>query len=95
MWNDHITNIYNKARKLIGVLYRSFYKHSSADTILKLYSSFIHPHLEYAASVWDPFLKMDIDLLEDVQKFGLRMCTKSWNEDYRAISAIETSHIAS
>ena len=35
------------------------------------------------------FLKKDniIDLLEDVQKFGLRMCTKSWNKDYRELLA--------
>ena len=60
----------------------------AADTVLKLYSSFIRPHLEYAAPVWDPFLNKDIDLLvEDVQKFGLRVCTKSWNKDYGELLA--------
>ena len=85
LWSDHITTVCNKTRKLIGVLYRSFYKHSSASTLLKLYSSFIRPHLEYATAVWDPFLKKDIDLLEDVQKFGLRVCTKTWNGDYEEL----------
>ena len=82
MWSDHITTVCNKTRKLIGVLYRSFYKHSTAGTLLKLYSSFIRPHLEYATAVWDPFLKKDVELLEDVQRFGLRMCTKTWSSDY-------------
>ena len=59
----------------------SFYKHSTAGTLLKLYSSFIHPHLEYAIAVWDPFLEKDVELLEDIQKFGLRMRTKIWSSD--------------
>ena len=85
MWSDHIVKICNKTRKLIGILYRSFYKHSSSSTMLKLYSSFIRPHLEYATAVWDPFLKRDIELLEGVQKFGLKVCTKSWNCSYEEL----------
>ena len=87
MWSDHIVNVCNKTRKLIGVLYRSFYKHSTSSTMLKLYNSFIRPHLEYATAVWDPLLKKDIQLLEDVQKFGLRVCTKSWNCGYDKLLA--------
>ena len=33
MWSSHVTNICNKTRRLIGILYRQFYKHSSPDTI--------------------------------------------------------------
>ena len=51
------SNICNKTRRLIGILYRHFYKHSSPDTLLRLYTSFIRPHLEYATAAWDPFLK--------------------------------------
>ena len=82
MWSDHVVKVCNKTRRLIGVLYRSFYKHSTPSTMLKLYNSFIRPHLEYATAVWDPFLKKDIKHLEDVQKFGLRVCNKSWNSGY-------------
>ena len=85
MWSDHIVKTCNKTRKLIGMLYRSFYKHSTPSTMLKLYSSFIRPHLEYATAVWDPFLKKDIELLEGVQKFGLKVCTKSWNCSYEEL----------
>ena len=75
----------NKTRKLIGLFYRTFYKHSSSETMLKLYSTFIRPHLEYAAAAWDPFLKKDIDLLEDVQTFALKVCIKSWNRNYEEL----------
>ena len=83
MWSTHIHNICCKTRKLIGLLYRRFYKHSSPNTLPKLYVSFIRSHLEYASAAWDPFLKKDtIDLIKDVQKFALKVCLKSWNASY-------------
>ena len=82
MCSTHITNVCNKTRKMIGLFYRTFYNHSSTETMLKLYSSFIRPHMEYAAAVWDLFLNKDIDLLEDTQKFALQVCTKSWSSSY-------------
>ena len=85
MWSSHISNICNKTRRLIGILYRRFYKYSSTDTLLKLYISFIRPHLEYAAIAWDPFLKKDTALLEDVQKFALKVCTRAWDSDYDSL----------
>ena len=93
MWPSHIANICNKARRLTGVLYRKFYKNSSTNTLLKLYTSFIRPHLEYACIAWDPFLKKDITLLEDVQKFALKICMKSWDLDYDTL--LSQSHLPS
>ena len=87
MWSSHILNICNKTRRLIGIMYRRFYKYSSSNTLLKLYTSFIRPHLEYASVSWDPHLKKDITLLEDVQKFALKVCTKSWDQDYNTLLA--------
>ena len=93
VWSTHIMNICNKTRRLIGILYRQFYKYSSPDTMLRMYSSFIQPHLEYAMASWDPFLKKDIELLENVQKFALRVCTKQWDADYS--TSLETSEMTS
>ena len=53
--------------------------------MIQLYRSHIRPHLEYGSIVWNPGLKGDIDALEDVQKFALRMCTKSWNFNYEEL----------
>jgi hypothetical protein len=91
MWSTHIASICTKTRKLIGILYRRFYKHSSCCTLLKLYVSFIRPHLEYAAAAWDPFLRKDINLIEDVQRFALKVCLKSWNANYNEL--LEQSHL--
>ena len=80
-----------ETRKLIGMLYRSLYQHFSPKTLLKLYLTKIKPHLEYASPVWDPFRKGEIEELENVQKFALRMCLKSWDMDYSEL--LEKSHI--
>ena len=86
-WTLHISNCCNKTRKLIGLLYRRFHLHASSPTLLKLYSSFIRPHLEYASIVWNPGLKGNVDKLEDVQKFALRVCFKSWELSYSELLA--------
>ena len=51
-------------------------------TLLQLYVSLVRPHVEYAAPVWDPHLAQDINMLENVQKFGLRVCSKQWDTGY-------------
>ena len=43
-WCPHVTNLCNKTRRLIGLLYRRFYKHAASSTLLQLYKSFIRPH---------------------------------------------------
>ena len=84
-WSPHVMNCCNKARRLVGLLYRQFYENATSPTLLKLYCSFIRPHLEYAAIAWNPALKGDIKLLENVQKFALRVCMKSWNSTYQEL----------
>ena len=58
---------------MIGMLYRRFYKWSSSNALLQLYLSLIRPHLEYAAQVWSPHQLKDIQKLEAVQKFALKV----------------------
>ena len=83
----------NKARKIIGVFYRRFYRNSSSSTLLKLYLSHIRPHLEYCSAVWNPHLKGDITELEKVQKYALKVCMKSWDTSYEDLLA--TSNVPS
>ena len=81
-WSVHINEITSKARKVIGLIYRQFYSMSSISSLIQLYTSLVRPHLEYASQVWDPFMVKDIQKLESVQKFALRMCYKSWGSTY-------------
>ena len=84
-WSQHISKLHLKARCLIGMLYRKFYKNASPSTLLQLYISFIRPHLEYCSAVWDPYLAKDVELLEKTRKFGLKVCLKNWSSDYSSL----------
>ena len=81
-WSDHIRNITAKSRRLVGLLYRQFYKWSSPATLSRLYVSLVRPLLEYASPAWSPYIIKDINSLESVQKFALKVCLKQWNMPY-------------
>lgn len=40
--------------RMTGMVCRKFYGYISSDAFLLLYLTWVHPHLEYAAVVWDP-----------------------------------------
>ena len=72
----------SKARQLLGLLYRRFYRHSSEETLRQLYISLVLPHLEYGSSVWSPHLQKDVAMLEKTQHFACKICTKLWDSNY-------------
>ena len=75
-WSSHINYICSKAKKMLGMLYRQFSNHSSEPAMIRLYLTLVRPVLEYGAEVWHPHLIKDIQALENVQKFALRICSK-------------------
>ena len=91
-WSEHIPCIYicSKVKKLLGLLYRQFfYKNCAPTTLLSLYVCLIRPHLEYLGQVWNPHLLKDINKIENVQKFALRLCVKQWSQDYESLLSIK------
>ena len=82
-WSSHISSICNKARRVLGLLYRRFYSCTNPDALKQLYLSLVRPHLEYACQIWDPHLAKDKNLLEGVQKFGLRLAAHQWDSNYQ------------
>ncbi|MGJ8945908.1 hypothetical protein AB9K17_23755, partial [Salmonella enterica subsp. enterica serovar Kentucky] len=38
-WSEHISGIYNKAKKILGLIYRQFYNNSSSTSLKQLYLS--------------------------------------------------------
>ena len=75
-WNEHITNICNKANKTIGFLKRNL-NISSRTVKENAYKSLVRPTVEYASTVWDPYTKSDIDRIEMVQRRGARFVTNT------------------
>ena len=84
-WSAHIDSICAKGKKLIGLLYRRFSSNVHSERLLEMYKSLVRPHFEYAAPVWDPHLLKDIKSVENVQKYGLKMCLKKWDLGYQEL----------
>ena len=83
-WSSHIQHITNKARRVLGIIYRNISPNTNNYlTVLKLYMALVRPHLEFATQVWNPYLVKDINNLERVQKFALRICSKNYHETYQ------------
>ena len=94
-FGNHIETICSKARKLIGLLYRRFNGANSA-TLLQLYLTMIRPHLEYASPVWSPFIRKEVRMIEDVEKFAMRVITKRWDMGYwDLLSTVNVSSLES
>ena len=53
-WSTHVNSVCSKAKRILGLLYRRFYNHSTSEVMLQLYLSLVRPHMEYAAAVWSP-----------------------------------------
>ena len=70
-WSIHIEHVCCKARRLLGYIYLS------PESILHLYKTRVLPIFEYGCAIWDPHLKKDKILLENVQNFAIRIATKS------------------
>ena len=49
-WGEHVPSTCAKAKKILGLLYRQFYKHTPSNAMLQLYLSLVRSHLDYAAS---------------------------------------------
>ena len=87
-WSDHISELCTKVRRILGLLYRQFYDNVDPATLKQLYISLVCPHLEYASQVWDPYLNGDIDRLEAVQKFALKLISRQWDLGYEELLSI-------
>ena len=85
----HIKEKVNKANSMLGIIKRNFGS-MSAVSLVALYKSLVRSHLEYAESVWSPYRKRDIELIERVQmravKFIVRDKNKSYEERLRTLN---------
>ena len=81
---ENIESICFKARKIIGLLYRQFNR-ANSGTLLQLYLAMVRPHLEYASPVWNPLIQKQVKMIEDVEKFAMRVVTRRWNAGYQEL----------
>ena len=62
----------NKAYRVLGYINRVVY-YKSREVVLKLYSAFVRPHLEFSGVASSPHFRKDVELLERVQHRATRM----------------------
>ena len=55
-FEGHVHEKINKAYSVIGIIKRNFI-YVDKSTFISLYKAMVRPHIEYAHSVWNPFLK--------------------------------------
>ena len=82
-WRDHVDSIVGKATSIMGFLACNF-KHCSVDVNHRCYLTLIRPVLEYAASVWSPYLLTLMNRIESVQCRSVRFIFN----DYRRASSV-------
>ena len=61
-----------KANKKLGLIKKCF-SYLDEISMKQLFTSLVRPHLEYGASIWNPYLKKDIEKLEKVQHRATRI----------------------
>ena len=71
-WSEHITSICKRANTILYLLKKTF-SSVSYGTFIKLYKTYVRPHLEYAGAVWCPDLVSDRNKLENLQRYATRI----------------------
>ena len=56
-WDIHLRNTQSKSTRILNMIRRNFTRGTSIDIRKALYTSLVHPHLEYSSAVWDPHHK--------------------------------------
>jgi len=85
-WNTHITNITNRATKMLNFIKRNLGKCTN-QVKSKAYTSFICPILEYATQVWDPYQKTLIHKIEIIQRRAARWVYSNYDY-YSSVSTM-------
>ena len=74
-FTDHIDYAVGRAYSCLFLLFRN--THTTCPAVLiRLYKSFVLPHLEYCSQVWNPFRKADSLKIEKVQHTFTRLLFK-------------------
>ena len=73
-WGQHINHIYEKASHRLNIL-RMLKYDLDRKSLLRFYTSYIRPTLEYSNIVWDNCNAYEADLLESIQLDAARIIT--------------------
>ena len=76
-WGQHVSEISSKATKTLGFLRRNL-AFAPRSTKEVAYKTLVRPKLEYAAPIWSPHSKLQINQIEKVQRTAARWTCWRW-----------------
>ena len=77
-WNQHISNICQKANNTLAFLRRNLRIHNT-PLKTRAYQTLVRPLVEYACTVWDPYTARCIHQLEMVQRRAARFALNRYH----------------
>ena len=77
-WKHHIKQITGKAQRTLNFLQRNLHR-CPQKVCEQAYLALVHPTLEYAATVWDPYHQKEVNSLERVQRKAVRFITRKYS----------------
>ena len=80
-WIHQIEKAVQTAKAILSQVRNSF-TYFECELVRLLYVSLIRPHLEYAVPVWSPYLRGDIENIENVQHRATRLATSIKRKKY-------------
>ena len=80
IFTAHVGNITKKGSRMLGFIQRNL-KGSPLRLKELAYLTFVRSGLEYASVVWDPFLQMEIDRLEKMQRRAARFVANNYRRE--------------
>ena len=78
-WGQHVSEISSKATKTLGFLRRNLaFAPTCRSTKEVAYKTLVRPKLEYAAPIWSPHSKLQINQIEKVQRTAASWTCRRW-----------------
>ncbi|EYB81471.1 hypothetical protein Y032_0383g386 [Ancylostoma ceylanicum] len=71
-FSNHINYMVDKARRMLFLIFRNIHC-NDPKILIRLYMSYVLPHLEYCSQIWNPYLMKQILKIESVQQTFTRI----------------------
>ena len=83
-FSEHCSKIARQGFRKVNLIFRCF-KTRDVTFLVKVYTTFVRPGLEYASEIWSPHYIRDIELIERVQRLFTRRlpCFSTERYEYR------------
>ena len=91
-WDAHINYIVGKANRVLGLIRRTFGP-KDLVAIKTAFNALVRPVLEYACTVWNPYLVKHIHSIESIQRRATRLICGSDKPYYERLTELKWSSL--